>query len=230
VEKQQYNLCLEILRRLNRAGVLNDIMLIGSWCMPFYRDYFSGVAYAPAIMTRDIDFLVPNPGKVRGETDIPALLKDLGFIVGYSGSEGYIKLEHPSLMVEFLSPEKGREMNKPVKIPRLGVNAVALRYLNFLVDDAIKVNVEGFTLCLPHPVNFALHKLIIFQQRDKKDKAEKDKKAAIMILRTLMKKGDSGVIRAVFDSTPLPWRKSILNGLPNVEDKDIVQILTGSSV
>ena len=40
MEKNQYELCLEVLRRLNRAGVLNDIMLIGSWCLPFYREYF----------------------------------------------------------------------------------------------------------------------------------------------------------------------------------------------
>lgn len=225
MEKNQYELCLEVLRRLNRVGVLNDIMLIGSWCLPFYREYFSGVTYSSAITTRDIDFLVPDPGKVRAHTDIPALLKDLGFVVNYSGSKGYIKLEHPNLLIEFLSPEKGRGMDGPVKIPRLGVNATALRYLNFLVENTIKVDVEGFTVCLPHPVNFAFHKLIIFQRRVKKEKADKDKEAAVMLLRVLIKKGDDRLIRSVFDSIPLRWRKSVLKGLQNVEDKDILRVL-----
>jgi hypothetical protein len=124
----------EVLKRLNRAGVLKDIMLIGSWCLPFYQEYFSSIKYSPAIRTRDIDFLVPSPWKVHVRSDIPTLLKDLGFIVKHRGSQGYIILEHPDLLVEFLTPEKGRGADHPVAIPQLGVNAVALRYLNLLID------------------------------------------------------------------------------------------------
>ena len=64
MEKNQYELCLEVLRRLNQAGVLNDIMLIGSWSLLFYKEYFFGFTYSPAIRTRDIDFLVPDPNKI----------------------------------------------------------------------------------------------------------------------------------------------------------------------
>jgi len=225
VEKNQYELCLEVLRRLHRAGVLKDIMLIGIWCLPFYKEYFSSTTYSPSFRTRDIDFLVPNPGKIHVQTDIPALLKDLGFVVNYSGSKGYIKLEHPDLLIEFLSPEKGRGMDDPVKIPRLGVNAVALRYLNFLVENTIKVGVEGFTICLPHPVNFALHKLILFQRRINKEKAQKDRETSGMLLRALIKKGDAVLIKSIFDSIPLRWRKRIVKGLQNAEDKDILSVL-----
>ena len=225
MEKNQYELCLEVLRRLNQAGVLNDIMLIGSWSLLFYKEYFFGFTYSPAIRTRDIDFLVPDPNKIYGQTDVPTLLKDLGFIVSFSGSKGYIKLEHPDLLIEFLSPEKGRGTDEPVNIPRLGVNAIALRYLKFLVEGAINVKVEGFTICLPHPANFALHKLIIFQRRVNKEKAEKDRGAAIMLLRALIRKGDSKIIRSLFDSIPLRWQKSVLMGLQNVEHKDILSLL-----
>ena len=116
-------------------------------------------------------------------------------------------------------------MDEPVKIPRLGINATALRYLNFLVENTIKVDVEGFSICLPHPVNFALHKLIIFQRRVKKEKADKDRGAAVMLLRALIKKGDAKRIKSVFDFIPLRWRKSVLKGLQNVEDKDILRVL-----
>lgn len=225
MEKNQYEFCLEVLRRLNRAGVLKDIMLIGSWCLPFYKEYFSGTTYSPSFRTRDIDFLVPNPGKIHGQTDIPTLLKDLGFVLNYSGAKGYIKLEHPNLLIEFLSPEKGRGMDEPVKIQRLGVNAVALRYLNFLIEDTIRVDVKGFTVCLPHPVNFALHKLIIFQRRINKEKADKDRDAAVMLLRALIRKGDDRLIKSVFDSIPPRWRKSVVKGRQNAEDKDILNVL-----
>jgi len=75
VEKNQYNLCIEVLKRLEKAGVLKDVILIGSWCIPFYKDYFENVRYPIAIKTRDIDFLVPTPSKIKTKADIPKLLK-----------------------------------------------------------------------------------------------------------------------------------------------------------
>ena len=38
MEKSQYNLCIEILRRFHKAGLLNDFILIGSWAMVFYKE------------------------------------------------------------------------------------------------------------------------------------------------------------------------------------------------
>ena len=225
MEKNQYELCLEVLRRLSRSGVLKDIILVGSWCLPFYRDYFSTTRYSPMIRTRDVDFLVLSPSSIHARVNIPELLKDIGFIMRHRGSKGYIRLEHPDLMVEFFSPEKGPGTDNPIDIPKLGVNAQALRYLNFLATNIIIVDVEDFSLYLPHPVYFALHKLIIFQRRSKKDKADKDREAAVMLLRALIRKGENALVKSVFDSTLPSWRKSILKGLQNVEDKDIVKVL-----
>jgi hypothetical protein len=201
------------------------MMLIGSWCMPFYKAYFSGIDYSPVIKTRDMDFLVPAPGNISGQADIPALLKDLGFIVSYVGEKGYIQLKHPDLLVEFLSPEKGRGTDEPVKIQRLGVNAVALRYLDLLIDGRMNISIKGFTVSMPHPVNFALHKLIIFQRRVKKFKADKDREAALMILRALVRKGDVSRIKSVFGALIPAWKKSILKGLQNPEDREILNLL-----
>ena len=33
-------LCLEVLRRIQNAGVLNEIMVIGSWCIYFLQFKF----------------------------------------------------------------------------------------------------------------------------------------------------------------------------------------------
>ncbi|MDP2946466.1 MAG: hypothetical protein Q8N61_03400, partial [bacterium] len=105
MEKRQSELCLEILRRFNKAGILKDFILIGSWCVYFYKDYFSNVPYIDqaTIKTRDIDFLISNPSGIRQEVNVPILLKDLGFVTTIKGSRGYIKLDHPDLLLE---PEK----------------------------------------------------------------------------------------------------------------------------
>lgn len=41
MEKNQYELCVKVLKRLERTGVLKDVILIGSWCIPFYKEYFA---------------------------------------------------------------------------------------------------------------------------------------------------------------------------------------------
>ena len=227
MEKKQYELCLEILRRFNKAGILKDFILIGSWSAYFYNEYFSGTPYLDraALKTRDIDFLINNPAKIRHDVSVPELLSDLGFVVVHKGSRGYIKLEHPDLLLEFLVPEKGRGTDKPFPLPKLGVNAVALRFLSFLSSNTIKVKIEDFHVALPHPANFALHKLIIFQRRLKQDKAVKDRNIAIEILKSLIDKGESPIIKQVFSSIPKKWQARVIKGLNKSEDKDILAVL-----
>jgi hypothetical protein len=225
VEKNQYELCVEVLRRLDSAGILKKVILIGSWCIPFYKGYFTNVKYLPSIKTRDVDFLVPTPLRTKTKVDVPGLLKDMGFIVGFKGSQGYIKLEHPELVIEFLVPEKGRGIDKPYPLPQLGLNAQALRFLNFLIDDTVHIKVEDILVTLPHPANFALHKLIIFQRRRNLEKITKDRNAAIKILKALINKGETKVIKAVFNSIPQKWQKKILKGLEKAEAVEILSIL-----
>lgn len=225
MEKNQYDLCIEILRRLDKTGILKNIVLIGSWCMPFYKEYFKKQKYIPSIKTRDIDFLIPRPSKLKIKVDIPELLRDLGFIIGFRGSEGYIKLEHPELVIEFLVPERGKGLDSPYPLPQLGINAQALRFLDFLTQNTISIKIEGVTVSLPHPANFALHKLIIFQRRKNPEKIIKDKEAAIKIIKALIDKKEENFIQYVFNSIPQKWKKKIIKVLEEIKEKEILVIL-----
>jgi len=227
VEKKQYDLCLEILRRFHKEGILDDLILIGSWCVYFYADYFRGTPYIDqtTVRTRDIDFLIDNPAHIKREVDIPSLLKDLGFVTIYKGSKGYIKLDHPDLILEFLVPEKGKGSHLPHPLPKLGLNAVALRFLTFLSQNTIRIKVENFHLTLPHPANFALHKLIIFQRRLKEDKAIKDRNTTIEILKALIQKGEASEVKRILKALPIKWQKKIADGLKIAADKDVIKTL-----
>ena len=125
MEKSQLELCTEVLHRLDKTGILQHIVLVGSWCTFFYKDFFSGKKYMTSLTTRDMDLLIPDPRNIHTKVDVAELLKDLGFIVGFTGLKGYMRLEHPELIVEFLVPEKGRGSNKPYPLPQLGLNAQA---------------------------------------------------------------------------------------------------------
>ena len=133
MEKNQYKLCIEVLKRLDKAGVLKNVVLVGSWCTLFYKDFFGRSKYTPSLKTRDMDLLIPRPLAIKARTDVAELLKDLGFITGFTGSKGYIRLEHPQLIVEFLVPERGRGSDKPYTLSQLGINAQAIRFLEFLL-------------------------------------------------------------------------------------------------
>lgn len=228
MEKKQYELCVEIFKRLHKTGVLDGLIVIGSWCVYFYKDYFKDIPYIDqaTIKTRDIDFLVENPAKIKNKVDIPELIRDLGFVTTFHGTEGYIKLDHPDLILEFLVPEKSRGADRPYPLPKLGVNATALRFLDFLAANTIKVRLKGLQITLPHPANFALHKLIISQRRVKEDKALKDRKTAIDVLMALVNKGETKSIKHIFNSIPKKWQNKIIKGLQEAENKEIPPILS----
>lgn len=226
MEKNQYNLCLEVFKRFEKVGVLSQVIMIGSWCVIFYEKYFKNSEGLKdfVLRTRDIDFLIANPVKLKGKINLPDLLKDLGFVVSYQGRKGYMKLTHEDLLLEFLVPEKGRGVDGPVALPALGMNAVALRFLNFLTYNTIQVKVDGCVLTLPHPANFALHKLIVAQRRIKEDKALKDNQAAISVLKTLIANGQSESIRKAFSEVPSKWQKKIIAGLKAVDESEMLNL------
>ncbi len=220
MEKNQYELCIEVLRRLDNAGILKHIVLAGSWCTLFYEKYFGSTRYAATLKTRDIDFLIPRPAAIKEAVDIPELLKNLGFVTGFTGSQGYIRLEHPQLIVEFLAPETGRGTDRPYRLPQLGLNAQALRFLDFLNQNTITVEVEGITLTLPHPANFGLHKLLVVQKRPTAEKAMKDIQAAARILKALVEKGEADFVKSVFRSMPKRWQSKIKKSIKGFSEKE----------
>jgi hypothetical protein len=224
VEKSQYELCIEVLRRLDKSGILKHIVLVGSWCALFYEKYFTGIKYATILKTRDIDFLIPRPATIKESIDVAELLKDLGFVTGFTGSQGYIRLEHPQLIIEFLVPETGRGTEKPYKLPQLGLNAQALRFLDFLGGNTITVETEGMKLTLPHPVNFGLHKLLVLGKRPSKEKAAKDMQDAVRVLNALVEKGETEFVKSIFNSMPERWRNRIKKSIKELPEKDLWDI------
>jgi len=224
VEKR-YALFLEVLRRFQAAGLLKELILIESWCQHFYRSYFAGLRYTPTIRTRDIDFLVPVPFRIKNKVDVEELLRDEGFVVTFSGGAGYMKLMHPDLIVEFLVPEKGKGSDRPYPLPQLSMNAQPLRFLDYLLQNTIRIEAEGLKIKVPHPAAFALHKLIISTRRTKEEKLLKDRKEALAILTVLVRKGDAGEIRKMFEKMPAGWRKRVLDVLTDTGNVGIMRIL-----
>lgn len=157
-----------------------------------------------------------------------ALIADLGFVTTIGGSKGIVRLSHPELIVEFLVPEKGKGREKPVELSQLGINAVALRFLDFLAENIIRIPVEDFKVRLPHPTNFSLHKLIVSGRRGNKDKGEKDRLMAAQLLRILIAQGFAPGIKKIYGAMPVKWKREVLNALNEDQDSDILEIIAST--
>lgn len=226
MEKSQLDLCHKVLKKLFHAGVLDGVIIIGSWALYFYRFYFKGNEYIPDIRTRDIDFLVPLPPKFKHKTDIPGKLQELGFIINFKGEGGYIRLDHPELIVEFLIPEIGKGHEKPYPLPDLALNAQPLRFLSFLSEHSITVKYEDMNLKLPNPIAYVLHKLIIFGRRKSKDKADKDRTQAINLLNFIIQNGGNRKeIKTIFGTMHKKWQKTVLNNLEKLGEKELGRVV-----
>lgn len=213
MQNKQYDLCLRVLQRMDKAGVLQHLVLVGSWCLVLYREYFKGIGTIHAVRTRDMDFLVPIPFRLREKVDLPSLLKDLGFLVSLRGQQGVIQLVHPEVLIEFLVPERGRGSDVVMDLPGLGVNAQPLRFMDIPLMMSVKLHFGNVPVLAPHPAAFALHKLLIVPRRRNAEKKSRDLDAGVLVLTLLDKKGEIQVAKNLLSRFPRTWARSILTVL-----------------
>ncbi len=105
----------DLLREMDNAGFFSHGLLIGSWPMLVYSEYFT-LSYA--LVTNDIDFAVDNALKVPaiGSESIPEVLERLGYtaVQDYSGIETFLQ---GTFEVEFITHRKGGSGPPAVVIP-----------------------------------------------------------------------------------------------------------------
>jgi len=188
------------------------VELIGSWCFYLYQKHL-GVEPFP-LKTQDVDFLIPNPFRGKEHKGFISQLEALGFKKDFR-SDGSLYLWNAELKIEFVTPEKSRGEQGALRIKKLGLSAIPLRFVSFLLDDTIVLMEQGISVLVPHPANFCLHKLLIADRRRNQDKREKDLHQAICAS-TAAKPNE---LVAKFQEMPLPWQKSVVRILDKTEDQ-----------
>ena len=91
--------------------------------------------------------------------------------------------------VEFLTPLVGKATSGRVEIRQLGVPAIPLRFLDYLMESpvaAIALGRKPVLVRIPAPARFAVHKLIVAQERKANQlKAQKDLEQSFALQRVL---------------------------------------------
>ncbi len=187
-----------VLKAMEEHGVLDHVMVIGSWTTLFYKDYFDDPDYHPAIRTTDIDFLVAQKPPKGLKLDISSILQGLGFLPDYS-YDGWLTFQKPDLHIEFLWPRLGPKTDEVKKIPELGINVRPLRFMWLLAHYPIICTYKGIKLKIAHPAAYGLHKLIISTRRTKPFKRDNDRQQAEMVLTALTKSTDKELLYEILN-------------------------------
>jgi Nucleotidyltransferase/Protein of unknown function (DUF1488) len=142
------------------------------------------------------------------------------FTTSYIGKGG--------LRVDFVTPNEGPDTDRPQSLPALKTDAQPLRYLDFLIHEPVKavmLHGSGIFVYVPAPERFAVHKLILAQERPPGvAKRDKDIAQAGALIAALAEKRSED-LRLAWDEAygrGPQWRKLLLGGLrqlpPNARD------------
>lgn len=204
-----YRIFDAVIKRLHDEGVLNDMVLIGGWCLYLYRILYKNPPEIIALRTSDIDLLVPRKIRVAKKCDLTSVLKEMGFELLYD-PEGHIKFTREDFDVEFLTPEIGAGSAKPYEFKQLNLNAQQLRYLTILQDNLITINYRGIPVKIPDIQSFIIHKMLVVDKR-KPAKRIKDMETIKALLDFILTKPKLFEDFKVYYSQLLrPWQKQLL--------------------
>lgn len=203
----------KVISRLADSGVFRlGGVLVGTIGFVVIGTHLGVIWGGAARMTQDVDIAadtrialaVPNL-----KADVPNVLDSLemGFfpVPRLSPKEPSTRfaVRGKTLRVDILTPmHKSNEA--PVPIRRLNTAAEPLRFLDFLIEDPISAVMIAGTPCLvrtPQPARYALHKLIVSQERDATaaDKKKKDLKQAEALF-SLLRKDRPGDIQIAWEA------------------------------
>lgn len=132
--------------------------------------------------------------------------------------------------VDFLTPNQGRDTDKPKRLPALGTDAQPLRFLDFLIrnpEPAVLLHGSGVYINVPSPYRYAVHKLMISRRRPEgAAKRDKDVHQAEALL-TLLARKRSYDLKEIWNEAEqrgAEWRKLLHEGFAQLSPQTQQQL------
>jgi hypothetical protein len=217
----------KVLQALARAGVFRlRGVLIGSHAFRLYP-LILGVAIPEAHhATEDIDLAQFQEISVALDDQADPKVHEALAQVGTLSPTASLYPAQPTgyrvadTLVELLTPNRGPERDAPVALPALGVYAKPLRFLDFLLTEALPAAVPyryGILVNVPQPARYAVHKLIVATRRAPRAaaRAQKDIEQAMALIRVLGQDQPDELARAYQEARRRGdhWRRALGHGV-----------------
>jgi hypothetical protein len=187
----------KVVQALARAGVFRlRGVLIGTHAFRLYPLILGATLPEAHQATEDIDVAQFHEISVALDDRVDPRIQEALAQVGELTPAASLYQSQPTgyrvadMLVEILTPNRGPERDDPIELPALGVHAKALRFLDFLLADAIPAAVPyryGVLVNVPQPARYAVHKLILSTRRARSAaaKARKDTEQATSLIRVM---------------------------------------------
>lgn len=185
--------------------------------------------------TEDVDIAAQRTLEVAVpelRSDVPAVLDSLGMgflpVPGFSprAPSTSFRVRGQPLRVDLVTPARG-SAPAPVAIPRLNAAAAPLRFLDYLLEDlqpAAVIDGGGVLVNVPHAARFAVHKLLVAQDRPVafQAKSRKDVSQAAQVVLALeeLRPGDIALAASNAVERGKGWRKGLQRGIAMLERVD----------
>jgi hypothetical protein len=169
-----------VIKRLAEYGFFRaGGMLIGTHAFLCYGNML-GVRWGSSDTTQDIDFAhagksvalaLPSNLEVRTHDAVESL--NMGFlpVTGLSGKAGgaYLIPREPEFRLDFLTT-RHRGKDAPYEHPQLHVTLQPIKFMEYSLEhvqqSALISNDGAIIVNVPHPARYALHKLLIYGERE----------------------------------------------------------------
>ncbi|MBU0997617.1 MAG: nucleotidyltransferase domain-containing protein [Firmicutes bacterium] len=173
-----------IIKAFGENGILENIIIIGSWATYFYVKIFDG--FIPSIRTLDVDCYVPMNKNITVKKSVKEALKPLNYEQIFDTSTEKNKFISPDgFEIEFLTKLR-RNQSAVVRIDSMGVNAETLGNLDIFDNGFIEVDFEGFSVKVASPSVYVMQKILISKKRSD-EKFRKDLESLLLVYEEIKK-------------------------------------------
>ena len=196
----------QVLEVLNNEGILDNVILIGSWCLLLYKTIFEN--FEPNIRTIDVDFFIPDVKSIKEKSCLIKSFKDINYdIVHDTLTKKSTFISPDGFELEFLT-KLNRKQLTCVKVGDTNIFAESLSYVDIFVSNYIIVNYGDLLVKVASPGSYVLQKLLINKYRS--TKSEKDIASVRHVLQYIeMSKKYKDDFVTLYISLPKKWKKIV---------------------
>ncbi len=213
-----------LLEVIARAGYFESgAVLIGTAAFQLYAPIVGAAMKSSALITQDADIALARLfiPKMSSRDEVGVVLKraDPSFAPIFRADDKLPKAFRSAsgFSVDILTT-KGRNA-EPLQLRALGCAATPLKFLDYLIEDAVEAVAlygTGVRVRLPLPARYAVHKLIVARERKRHDpKAMKDAEQARELIDALDFRDPSAIDEAIDDARARgrAWKTAVDRGL-----------------
>jgi hypothetical protein len=222
----------DIIAGLAKAGVFRlRGVLVGTVAYQTYSAMLGIRLSSSLLQTADVDIAQSKDLSVAVEDSTPPIIdilrgidksfRDIPNALDSRRSTSYA--DKDGIRVDFLTPTRGVNSDKPQSLPSLKTDAQPLPFLDYLIyhpEPAVILYNAGIYVQVPTPARYAVHKLIVSQRRPEGfAKRDKDLQQAQSLLAVLAEKRPHAMKLAWLDAYERgpTWRQLLTEGLRQLD-------------